>query len=93
NVHADRTPFMEIIYVAHNLKSLHDITEYLDIKFVNGGTGSPFSAKIPQNIDCGEDSILKKHGSLELRACKTGNKVGINKKGSNSGPTTGTPPC
>ncbi|CAG8794976.1 17876_t:CDS:1, partial [Racocetra fulgida] len=30
--------------------SLHDITKYLNIKFVNGGTG-PFSAKIPQNID------------------------------------------
>ncbi|CAG8666437.1 9485_t:CDS:1, partial [Racocetra fulgida] len=71
-------------------KSLHDITEYLNIKFVNGGTG-PFSAKIPQNIDCGEDSILSKHGSLELRACKPGDKVGINKKGSNSGPTTGKP--
>ncbi|CAG8826981.1 195_t:CDS:1, partial [Racocetra persica] len=70
--------------------SLHDITKYLDIKFVNGGTG-PFSVKIPQNIDCGEDSILSKHGSLEVRACKSGDKVAINKKGTDSGPTTGKP--
>ncbi|CAG8585082.1 13581_t:CDS:1 [Cetraspora pellucida] len=74
-------------------KPFHDMTKYLNIKFVNGGT-EPFSAKIPDlNIDCGDDNILSKHVSLEKRACKAGDKVAINKKGSNTGPTTGKPTC